>query len=121
MKLRPCIHCTSTLISISSLLHILSAFNYLIVRNVNEYLTVFTGIVLCSHSVLAVPFIIYNERGFTFSEIVANRVCFSLSYGLNLKIQSESSDTPAIVSNGGASRCQLMTDPTGYSVTRNCA
>ncbi len=49
------------------------------------------------------------------------RVCFALSYGRKRKVQSPMSDMPAIISNGGASRCQLITVPGGYSVTNSSA
>lgn len=47
--------------------------------------------------------------------------CFSFACGRILKMQSDSKDTPAIRSNGGASRCQLITEPAGYSVNNTSA
>src|SRR5688572_25697195 len=74
---------------------------------------------LCSHSDLAGPFIRYRERFFTGNEIIALRPCFVLSCGRKRKVQSVSNDIPTIKSKGGASRCQFITDPTGYSVTKS--
>lgn len=54
-------------------------------------------------------------------EITDLRFCLAFSWGLNLKMQSDSKEIPAIRSNGGASLCQLITAPGGYSVRRSSA
>lgn len=58
----------------------------------------------------------YKDRGCTGKEITALRFCFVLSCGRNLNTQSERSDMQAITSKG-ASLCQLITEPGGYSIT----
>lgn len=55
------------------------------------------------------------------NEIKLLRFCFVLSYGLNLNRQSDRSEMPIMMSKGGASLCQLITDPTGYSVMSSSA
>lgn len=86
-----------------------------------EYRICFTGVMLCCQSVLAGPCNTYKERCPTGKEMTDDRVCFALLIGRNRKVQSAIRDIPAIRSNGGASRCQLITDPTGYSVTNSSA
>src|ERR1044071_3700131 len=76
---------------------------------------------LCCHSLRAGPCITYKERRFTGTEITDDLFCFDLSCGRKRNVQSAISDMPAIRSKGGASRCQLMTEPTGYSITSNSA
>jgi len=76
---------------------------------------------LCCQSVRAGPLITYKERRFTAKEITDALVCFALSYGLKRKVQLAMRDMPAIKSNGGASRCQFITDSGGYSVTNSSA
>jgi putative protein-disulfide isomerase len=84
------------------------------VRSVMEYRTTDTGAVLYSHSFLTGPIIMYRDRCFTGNEITDFADLSDLSYGLSLKTQSAASEIPAMLSNGGASRCQLITELTGY-------
>src|SRR5690242_8561563 len=48
-------------------------------------------------------------------------LCFALLYTRKRKVQSARRDMPAIRSKGGTSRCQLITDPAGYSVIKSSA
>ncbi len=84
------------------------------VRSVMEYRLFLTGAMLCCHSFLALPFITYSDRRRTLKLIIAFRDCLALTAGLNRNLQSESSEIPATISNGGASRCQLITEPSGF-------
>ena len=93
--------------------------SFFTVRKVIEYLVAFTAPVLCSHSDLAASLIMYSDLRLTGNDSIDFRPCFSFSYGRNLNVQSDNSEIPAIISKGGASRCQLITEPTGYSVINN--
>ena len=84
-----------------------------------EYRNDFAGVVLCSQSLRAGPSITYNDRRRTGTETIDFRDCFALSCGRNLNVQSDNKEIPMITSNGGPSRCQLITAPSGYSSTSN--
>lgn len=76
---------------------------------------------LCCQSVRAMPLTMYKERRLTVSEIIVFRFCFAFSYGRKRKTESDKREMPAMISKGGASLCQLITEPAGYSVNNNSA